>query len=189
MATETAKVIFMVLFGLSAVWVIACVVRNDMATIIRALIITVITGLGFFYLSHTKLETLSFENVRDDLFPPKPEFWSFEKRETTAGGILTTTFIFAEPGPRLSLSMEGGGKYLTVTDIAPLNRVLKYIGLPPVKHGIRELASITGSTLDANLYRWDNYELGVLTVERGICRNITTAESFPCIESITVKGK
>jgi hypothetical protein len=76
-----------------------------------------------------------------------------------------------------------------VTNIAPLNRVLKYIGLPPVKHGIRELASITGSTLDANLYRWDNYELGVLTVERGICRNVTTAESFPCIESITVKGK
>jgi hypothetical protein len=189
MATETARLILMILLALSAIWVIVCVVRNDMATIIRALVVTVLVGLAFFYVNQTKLQTLTLDAVKDDIFPAKTEYFTFNKRETTAGGVLTTTYIFSEPGPRLKLSMEKGGKFLTISDIRPLNRVLAYVGLPPVKNGVRELAAVTGSTLDANLYRWDNYDLGVLTIERGICRNITTTESFPCISSITVKAR
>ena len=189
MATETAKLILMVLLALSAIWVIICIIRNDTATIVRALIVTVLVGLSFFYVNQTKLQTLTLDAIRDDLFPPKLEYFTFDKRETTAGGILTTTYIFTEPGPRLRLTMEKGGKYLTISDIRSLNRVLAYVGLPPVKSGVRELASITGSTLDANLYRWEDYDLGVMTLERGICHNISTTESYPCISSITVRSQ
>ncbi|MEN6312074.1 MAG: hypothetical protein ABFD80_11110 [Acidobacteriota bacterium] len=185
-ATETVRTIFMVLFGLSVVWVIACVIRNDMATIVRALIVLVLTGVSFYYLNQTKLTTLSFKAVKNDLFPAKPLHLVFEKRERVVAGEAQTMYIFAEPGPELVLSMEEGGRSLAVTDVDPLNRVLDYVGLPPVKTGARELASVTGSSLDVDKYRWDDYELGSLIIERSICRNITTTNTYPCIQAITV---
>jgi hypothetical protein len=186
-ATETARTVLMILFGLSVVWVIACVVRNDTATIIRALVVMVVLGLGFYYVHQTRLQTLSFKSVKEDLFPSAPLSLSYDKRDTTVGGVSATVYGFAEPGPELVLSMDEGGKYLTIRDIDPLNRVLQYVGLPPVKHGVPELASITGSDLDASKYRWDDYELGILIVERGICRNVRTAGTYPCIQALTVQ--
>jgi hypothetical protein len=188
-ATETARAVLMILFGLSVVWVIACVVRNDMSTIIRALVVMVVLGLGFYYVHQTKLQTLSFKSIREDLFPRAPLSLSYDKREVTIGGVPQTIYAFAEPGPELVLSMDEGGKYLTIRNVDPLNRVLEYVGLPPVKHGVPELASITGSDLDANRYRWDDYDLGVLIIERGICRNVRTAGTFPCIQAITVRPR
>lgn len=188
-ATETMKTIFLALTILSVVWVVVCVVKNDMATIIRALVVAILMGLGFYYTSHTKLEKLSFQAVKNDLFPPKPEYFTYEKHESSSGSESVTTYSFSEPGPRFVLAMEQGGKFLVVEDIAPLNRTLAFVGLPPVTHGVRELSSITGSTLDANLYRWDDYKLGVMTIERGLCRNITTAETFACISSISIRRR
>jgi hypothetical protein len=188
-ATETARTILMVLFGLSVVWVIACIVRNDTATIIRALLVTAVLGAAFYYVHQTRLQTLSFKSVKEDLFPRAPLSLSYEKTEATFNGIPETVYSFAEPGPELVVSLEEGGKYLTIPDVDPLNRVLQYIGLPPVTHGVPELASITGSPLDVNKYRWDDYALGTLIIERGICRNVRTAETYPCIGAITVRPR
>lgn len=185
-ATETVRTIFMVLAGLSVVWVIVCVIRNDMATIVRALIVLVLTGLSFYYLNQTKLTTLSVKAVKNDLFPPKPLHLVFAKRERVVAGEEQTMYIFNEPGPELVLSMEDGGKTLTITDVDPLNRVLEYVGLPPVKRGVRELVAVTGSNLDSDKFRWDDYELGTLIIERSICRNITTTQTYPCIQEIIV---
>jgi hypothetical protein len=185
-ATETARTVVMVLGILSVLWVIVCVVKNDTATLFRAVITMILFGLVFFYLNGTKIQTLSFKNIKNDLFPPKPLNLSYEKRETFVGNQLQTVYAFAEPGPELVLTMEEGGKYLTISDIEPLNRVLAYLSLPPVKNGARELAAITGNSLDVNKYRWDDYELGTLIIERGICRNIATAGTFPCIDTLTI---
>lgn len=188
-ATETVKTIFLALTILSVIWVVVCIIKNDMATIIRALVVAILMGLGFFYTSNTKLEKLSFQAVKDDLFPPKPEYFTYEKREGVSGSETITTYSFSEPGPRLVLSMEEGGKVMTVKNIQPLNRTLAFIGLPPVTRGVPELSTITGSTLDASLFRWDDYKLGVMTIERGLCRNITTTETFSCIASITIRRR
>jgi hypothetical protein len=185
-ATESARTVILVLLGLSVFWVVICVVKNDTATILRALVTMVILGLAFFYLNQTKLQTLSYKNIKNDLFPPKPLHISFEKHDTVIASTLQTVYTFAEPGPELVLSMDEGGKYLTISDIDPLNRILEYVGLPPVKRGTRELAAITGSNLDVDKYRWDEYELGILIIERGICRNVATTNTYPCIESITL---
>ncbi|HYA48311.1 MAG TPA: hypothetical protein VEG35_01315 [Burkholderiales bacterium] len=185
-ATETARTAVLVLLALSVFWVIILIVKNDTTTIIRAIITTVVLGVVFFYLNQTKLQTLSFKSIKNDLFPPKPLHFLYEKRESFSGDQLRTVYSFAEPGPEFVLSMEEGGKSLAVTDIDPLNRVLAYLGLPPVKKGTPELSTITGSTLDANRYRWDDYELGVLLIERGICRNIDSASTYPCIDTITI---
>jgi hypothetical protein len=185
-ATETARTAVLVLLGLSVFWVIILIVKNDTATIVRAIITTVILGLAFFYLNQTKLQTLSFKSIKNDLFPPKALHLSYEKHESFSGDQLRTVYAFAEPGPELVLSMEEGGKSLAITDIDPLNRVLEYMGLPPVKRGTAELSTITGSLLDSNRYRWDDYELGILIVERGIGRNVDTTSTFPCIDTITI---
>jgi hypothetical protein len=185
-STEVARTIILVLLGLAIVWVIVCVIRNDMATILRALIVMVLLGIVFYYLSQTKLQTLSYKSIKNDLFPPKPLHVAFEKKDSYVSGALRTTYLFAEPGPELVLSMEEGGKYLAIKDVDPLNRVLQYVGLPPVKRGVRELAAITGSGLDTDKYRWNDYELGILTIERGICRNVATTATYPCIQTITI---
>jgi len=170
-ATETAKTVVLVLFGLSILWVILIVVRNDMQTIIRALIVTAVLGLGLYYLNHTKLEQLSYTAIKYD------------------AGRPVSTFVFEDPGPPLSVVMINGGKHMAIKDIRPVNVVLHYIGLPPVDAGVPELASITGRTLDADKYRWDDYAGGVLLLERGICRDMNAAETFTCIARITVTAR
>ncbi|HVP92065.1 MAG TPA: hypothetical protein VMS75_12720 [Terriglobales bacterium] len=185
-ATETARTVLLVLLALSFLWVVVCIVRNDTGTIVRALVTTLLVGIAFFYVHQTKLQTLSFKSIKNDLFPPKPLHLLYERRESITGDVLRTVYSFSEPGPELVLSMEDGGNSLSITDIDPLNRVLEYVGLPPVKRGARELSLITGSGLDANKYQWDDYALGTLIIERGICRNVTSASTFPCIESITI---
>ena len=185
-ATETAKTVILVFLGLSVLWVIVCVVRNDTATIVRALIVTVLFGVAFYYLNQTKIPTLSVKSIKDDLFPPKPIHAQFEKRTSYINGVERTIYSFAEPGPELTLSMEEGGKNLSITDVEPLNRLLKYLGLPPVKRGARELSAITGVSLDTDKYRWEDYDLGILVIERGICRNVATTNTYPCVETITI---
>ena len=188
-ATETAKTIVLVLLGLAVLWIIVIIVKNDMQTIIRALIVAALLGLGLYYLDHTKLEKLSFAAVKNDLFPVEERAYTFQKTESqTVGGGTTTTYVFQEPGPLLSLSLMEGGKYMAIKDLRTVNMVLEHLGLPPVDKGVPELASITRNTLDADKYRWDDYRLGVLTIERGICRDMSTAQTFPCIARITIRS-
>jgi hypothetical protein len=188
-ATETAKTVVLILFGLAILWVVIIVIKNDTQTIVRALIVTAVLGLALFYLNQTKLEKLSVSTIRDDLFPPKMRNYAFEKREGFQAGRRMTTYIFEDPGPPIALSLEAGGKYMAIKDIKPVNRILEFLGLPSVTEGVSELAATTHQTLDADKYRWDDYEGGVLLLERGICRDMTTAQSFPCIARITIQGR
>jgi hypothetical protein len=185
-ATETAKTVLLILFGLAILWIIIIVVRNDMETIVRALVVTALLGLGLYYVTHTKLESLSFQAIKEDLFPIKARSYNFHKRDTLFDGQPATAYVFDDPGPTLSLVLMEGGKYMAIQDIRTVNAVLKFIGLPPVEEGVPELASITHRGLDSDKFRWDNYQSGYLIIERGICRDMTTAETFTCIARITV---
>jgi hypothetical protein len=188
-ATETAKTVMLVLFGLSILWIVVIVVRNDMQTIIRALIVTALLGLGLYYLNQTKLETLSFTAIKQELFPIKSRAYTYNRRDSYDAGRTVTAYIFEDPGPPLSVAMIEGGKHMAIKDIRPVNVVLEYLGLPPVAAGVPELASITGRSLDSDKYRWDDYERGVLLLERGICRDMTSAQSFTCIARITITAR
>jgi hypothetical protein len=188
-ATETVKTVVFILFGLAILWVVIIVIRNDTETILRALAVTAVLGLAFFYVNQTKLEKLSFSAIKDDLFPPKTRNYAFEKREGFLAGRPTTTYVFEDPGPPLPLSMEDGGKHMAVRDIKPVNRILEFLGLPPITAGVSELASVTHIPIDTDKYRWDDYERGVLLLERGICHEMTSAQVFPCIARITIYGR
>jgi hypothetical protein len=191
-ATETVKTVVLVLFGLCILWIIVIVVKNDMQTIVRALLVTAVVGLALFLLSQPNIarhEKLSYTIIKNELFPVKARNYGYEKREGHIAGSPTTTYIFDEPGPPLSLSMMSGGKYMAIKDIRRVNVVLEYLGLPPVTEGVSELASITGKNIDSDLYRWDNYEKGILLLERGLCRDMASTESFPCIAQITIQSR
>ncbi len=185
-ATETAKTAVLVLLGLSILWIIVIVIRNDMQTIIRALVVAVLLGVSLYYLDHTKLEKISFRAVKEELFPIKARAYTYSRRESYDAGRPVTTFVFDDPGPPLSVAMINGGKYMAVDDIRTVNVVLQYVGLPPVTAGVPELASITGRSIDSDKYRWDDYTGGTLLIERGICRDMTSAQTFTCIARITV---
>jgi hypothetical protein len=188
-ATDTAKTILSILFGLSILWIIVIVVKNDMQTIIRAIIVAALLGLGLYYVGQTKLETLSYRAIKEELFPIKARAYTFTRRDSTVAGRPVTTFIFQDPGPPLSVAMMKGGKYMAIRDIRSVNVVLEYVGLPPVGEGVAELAATTGRTLDAEKFVWNDYERGVLVLERGICRNMVTTETFTCIARITVTAR
>jgi hypothetical protein len=188
-ATETAQLVLLVLLGLGIIWIIVITVKKDYSSQTRAVIITVLVGICFIYVSQTKLEYLSFKGIKEDLFPPEPIYHRFTKTESTSGGITRTTYIFQDPGPPLILSMEKGGKDMVVRKLESLNRVLAHVGLPPVKEGVKELAAITGRAIDANIFRWDDYQLGILTIERGIGHDAAQIKSYPSIVAITVTSK
>jgi hypothetical protein len=188
-ATETAKTVVLVLFGLSILWIVIIIIRNDMQTIVRALIVTALLGLGLYYLNGTKLEKLSYTAIKNELFPVKARAYAFERRDGYNAGRPTTTFVFEDPGPPLSTAMISGGKHMAIKDVRPVNVVLQYLGLPPVNEGVPELASITGRSLDTDKYLWEDYERGTLLLERGICRNMTSAQTFTCIARITITGR
>lgn len=188
-ATETVKTVVLVLFGLCIVWIIIIVVKNDMQTIVRALLVTAVMGLALYFLNQTKLEKLSYSAVKNELFPVKARNYKFEMREGFLAGNPTTTYIFEDPGPPLPQVMMNGGRYMAIKDVRWVNSVLKYLGLPPVAEGVSELDSITHQTIDSDKYRWDNYEKGVLLLERGLCRNMTTAQTFSCIIRITIYSR
>lgn len=188
-ATETARTAILVLFALSIIWIVVILIKNDMQTIVRAMIVAALLGLALLYVNKTKLEMLSFKVVKEELFPPKEQNFTFVKKESIQAGTPTITYQFSDPGPRLILSMEEGGKYLAIKDIDAINRLLARLDLPPVTSGVRELSSITGRTLDADKYVWENYELGRLIIVRAICRDMTTTGTFPCVATLTVERR
>ena len=188
-ATETAKTVLSILFGLAVLWIIVIIVRNDMETIIRALIIAAILGGGLYLVNRPGASVdgkISVTSIKEYLFPVPEREYPFTRYEGTSGGRPSTSWVFQDPGPPLSTAMMEGGKYMAIKDLRTVNNVLKLLGLPPVSEGVPELASITRRTLDADKYRWDDYERGVLLIERGLCRDMMTARTFPCITSVRV---
>jgi hypothetical protein len=188
-ATDTAKTVVLILFGLSILWIVVIVIKNDMQTLVRALIVTALLGLALYYLNQTKLEQLSFNAIKDDLFPIKARAYTVQQQEGFIAGSPSTTYTFEDPGPRLPLAMISGGKYMAIKDIRTVNSVLQYLGLPPVKQGVPEFAAITGLSIDADKFRWDDYDRGILIIERGLCRDMSSAESFTCIGRIIVMAR
>jgi hypothetical protein len=93
------------------------------------------------------------------------------------------------PPPELKLEMDPGGKTFTLKDPESLNNVLTQLNLPPVSHGVPELSTITANRTDQQVYRFDDYPLGTLTVERSLYQNTKVALSYYCISRIIIDSR
>ncbi len=197
-ATATLRTIVLALFGLSLIWVVKVVVKREFETLFRALLVTALIGGAFLYLQETKHTSISWKIIKNDIFPSTVQPYTFLKEEGRMGGPFLVRYYFPKPGPegsdpgpspKLNLTLDPNGKNYHITDVEPLNRVLADLGLPPVKAGVRELASITGRLTDVNYYRWDDYAEGILTIERGLCNNKDSLERYHCLVSLTIQNR
>jgi hypothetical protein len=193
MAVATLKDIVLVLIGLSVIWFIRVIVKRETENLLRSALLFILLLAAFIYLQRTKAEVVTWagikQEVKDTFFPEKPPQYVYYKDEGIEGNRRYIRFFFESPGPKLSLVMDSNQKYFHIKDIHSVNRILEYLGLEKVKAPVPELASITGSRNDLNLYRWDDYPAGTLVIERGICQDRDQLESYQCIVSVIISSK
>lgn len=198
-ATTTLKTIVMVLFGLTIVWLVKILIKQEFETLVRALIVAVLFGGALFFLQQTKLETISWKNVKQMVFPEKAMALAYVKDEGRQDATRYVRYTFPVPtgeegsllgiGPQIKLTLDPNGRNYHITNIEPVNRVLTFLGLPKVKTGVKELAAITGRLADVNYYRWEDYDGRILILERGLCQEKNSLERYHCIVSIVVRDR
>ena len=189
METSTLKTIVTVLLGVCVLWVVILFFRRQLHNLGRTIIIGLLLGGALFYLQKTPLERITLDGIRRQIFPPKAQAWEYTVDESHWRGDPYTLYIFTDLGPRLELKLSKNKKSLDIVDTGPVNIVLEYLGLPAVSTGTPELVSVTGNVADANTYRWDNYPLAPLIIERGTCHPKSELETYHCIATLRVRSK
>ena len=170
-----------VLLLISAVWLIAVLTRKKSTLIGRAIIIFLLLLIAVIYIQPRKEGKLNLVDLKNWIFAEKISALNYQVEERRVEPHVFTQYYFSEPWPRLALSMEKGGQFFHITDVRPVNRVLRELGLPEVTEGVPELSSITGSRLDVNQYRWDDYAQGTLLIERSTCQEGESLTRFHCL--------
>lgn len=199
-ATSTVLTIVTILLVICVVWLAYILIRGQTESLLRTIVFIIILGIIFVYLQNTSLSTLSFKAIRNDLFPPKiPQY---QYTVTTSDDLYSYrtiyTFITADilekgstgtPPPELKLVMDPNGRTFTIENPESLNLVLDQLNLPRVRHGVKELYSITGNPADIGVYRWDDYDLGTLFVERALYQQKNSMQSYNAIARIIVDSR
>jgi len=195
-ATSTAITVVTALLAIYVLWLVYIIIRGHSESLVRTIIFIIVLGIILGYLKNTRLERLSFKAIKNDLFPSSLPQYSYvvQEQDTQYSHRIVYRFIIKTeedtpnlpPPPELKLDMDPNGRTFTLRDIESLNLVLDQLNLPPVTHGVQELYAITGNQTDVGLYRWDDYQLGTLIVERTIYQNKNSLQSYHAIASITV---
>ena len=186
--TATLKTIVMVLFGLTILWLVKILVKQEYETLARALVVAVLLGGAFLFLQTTKFDRISLKMIRNQVFPSKDIPLVYTVDENSRFGAGYTRYVFEEPGPKVNVTMDSNGKNFQIKDIEPVNRVLEALGLPHISSGAREQISITGKLSDVNIYRWEDYPRGLLILELSLCQNKAGLERYHCIAGITIRS-
>lgn len=190
MNVETLKNIVLVLLILSILWLIRTLLKRETENLLRSVLIFILFLGAFIYLQGTQLEKITWAGIKDQfkqtLFPEKPAQYVYYKEEGISGRDRYVRYTFEIPGPKLSLEMDPSGNYFNIKDIHPINRVLEYLGLEKIRAPAPELAAVTGTHRDVNIYRWNDYPRGILIMERGICQDKDRLDSYQCIVSLTI---
>jgi hypothetical protein len=167
-------------------WVLKVIVRKEKEFIIRGLSIFLILLFGLIYLNQSDYRDITVGQITADLFPERAYHFEYYIDRGTKPEGRYVRYVFEPPRPRLKLKLVQNGKHLNLSDPSSLNRVLRFLDLPALDSGAPELASLTGSTLDANLYQWPDYSMGKLIAARGLCRNEDTVETYHCLLQLTI---
>jgi len=186
--TATLKTIVMVLFGLTILWLVKILIKQEFETLARALVAAVLLGGAFLFLQTTKLDRISLKMIHHQVFPSKDIPLVYTVDENSRFGAGYTRYVFEEPGPKVNVTMDANGKNFQIKDIEPVNRVLETLGLPHISSGAREQVSITGKLSDVNTYRWEDYPRGLLILELSLCQNKAGLERYHCIAGITIRS-
>jgi len=185
--TVTIKTIVTVVLGLSLIWLVKILAKKERQNVFKALLLSAFCVAALVFIQNRHLQKSTIADIKKQIFPEKIPEYKYRIEKGFSGRIHYISYIFDEPRPKLPLSIDSEGKFLHISDVSSVNRVLEMLGLPKVSSGVPELASITGSRLHINYYRWEDYPEGALVVRRSLCQDIKRVESYNCISSITLE--
>jgi hypothetical protein len=174
---------------LASLWMIRIILKNERRNFFRGMLLFLFFLLVVLYLNQSDSRKLTVAGMRDMIFAPRELDLQYRVAENTGSSAHITTYFFDEPPPPLSVTLDDNGKHLHINNPETLNRVLRALKLPEVTTGARELVSITGSRLHTSLYRWEDYPLGTLIVEKKVFQKRSTLEYYPCIANIQIRKK
>lgn len=180
--------ILSVLLLIASIWLLVIIVQKKTGYMFRGMVFFLFVLLALIYFQQSDAKKYTISDIKYALFPKKSLTLNYHTEEDSQRGTVAR-YVFDEPIPRIPVSMDADGKYFHITNIKVINEILSRMGLPQVKKGAQELVSITGSTSHKNLYRWDDYPKGILILERNICKNKQTLETFNCLATITIRQK
>ncbi len=182
------RIIGFLLF-LASLWMIRIIMNNDRRNFFRGMLLFLFLLLVLLYLNQSDSLKLTIADVRDMVFAPRVLDIQYRLVENAGSSGHITTYFFDAPQPPLSVTLDKNGKHLHLNKPESLNRVLRAIKLPEVETGAKELISITGSQLHASLYRWEDYPLGILTVEKKVYQDRGNLDYYHCIANIQIRRK
>ncbi len=175
-----------ILLIIAAVWLIILIIKRQHEYIFRAMMIMLILLLALIFLRQHEAGTLTMPRLISKIFPKETPEYSFTVSRKYVGLKEEVRYVFQDPKPRLSLQLDRSGNYFNISDIRPINEVLRQLELPEIEEAVPELASITKTKMDVNLYKWTDYPLGTLTLERAVCQDRETLEVYNGIVRITL---
>lgn len=173
-----------VLLILAAIWLIILIIKRKHEYIFRAMMIMLVLLLGLIFLRQHESGKLTWTEIKSKVFPGKQVVYNYTERITRTSGDHVTRYVFHEPQPKLSLRLDPSSGYFHIKDLKPINNMLKHLNLPEVDEIVPELASITNSKRDANLYKWEDYADGTLILERILCQDSVTLEVYHGVSNI-----
>jgi hypothetical protein len=175
-----------VLLILAAIWLVILIIKRQHEYVFRAMMIMLILLLGLIFLRQHEAGKLTWPEIKLNLFPGKPVVYNYKESKTYTRGKQQTRYVFNEPQPKLSLRLDPSGTYFHITDLKPINNMLKHLNLPEVEEIVPELASITHSKRDTNMYKWENYAGGTLILERMLCQDPESLEVYQGVANIRI---
>lgn len=185
--TVTIKTIITLVLGLSVIWLIKILAQKEWHNVFKVLLLSAFCVAALVFIQNRHLQKSTIADIKKQIFPEKTSEYRYRIEKGFSGRIQYVSYIFDEPRPNLPLSIDSTGKFLNISDVSSINKILQRLGLPKVSSGVPELASITGRHSDINKYRWEAYPGGALVIRRSLCRDLKKLESYNCISSITLE--
>ncbi len=186
-ASITLPVAISFLLFLSSFWLLKILIKGEKENFIRGIILFLFLLLGLLYLNQSEAKKITLSDVTSTFFPKKELVYNYtiEKGRIKTMGEYTK-YVFKNPKPKLNFKMDDSRRYFYMVNPSSLNKVLEELGLPELKSGTKELASITGSLNDIFIYRWDNYPPGILIMERATCIDKSSVNRYHCLSVLTL---
>jgi hypothetical protein len=185
----TLRAIATLLLLLSLLWFLKLMIKKKVEHLFRASLIFIFIFLIFIFFQRSEIGSWNVFDFKENLFPEKAPTLNYRLDRGPFEGDIKLRYVFEEPRPKLDLTIDKGGKNLHLWNVSSLNAVLKALDLPRVHQGMPELASITGSRFDRRHYRWGDYPLGILIIERELCQYKNTLQSYNCLATLTIKSR
>ena len=178
-----------VLLVLVAVWLVLLIIRREKAFITRAVILLLLLLSINLYMNFSSPSTITIADIRNYFSPTKPLQLDYRTETRHSPEATYTRYVFRKPYPRISIKMDNNTTHFHIEDIRPINRILRQMDLPEVKQGTPELVSITGKKIHISHYRWEKYALGIMTMEKTLCQDRDSLESYHCLIVIHIRSR